>query len=223
MSKARWAVGIGALAALAGCATFGGNVKGNFRCEAPGGMCAPTTKIDDQALALISGDAGQGGEVSKPAAGTKGLSASTSALAQHSPRALKIVLPARQDRFGRWREPTIVYAELEDEGPVMLTGGDQPSATQTRLSLADLAAGAPELPTLAPVGAAPPPAQATKPASREQIADAVKQRLQPGKAASPATAPRPVDKPSAEKPVAGASPSVSAPSFPASADAGRGK
>ncbi|MBV1692249.1 hypothetical protein KRR38_32455 [Novosphingobium sp. G106] len=219
MSKARWTVGIGALAALAGCATFGGNVKGNFRCEAPGGICAPTTKIDDQALALISGDAGQGGDVPTSAAVTKGLSAST----QHSPRALKIVLPARQDRFGRWREPTIVYAELDDEGPVMLTGGDRPSATQTRLSLADLAAGAPELPTLAPVGAAPPPAQATKPASREEIADAVKQRLQPGKAALPATAPRPVDKPSAEKPVAGASPSVSAPSFPASDAAGREK
>lgn len=217
MSKARWAVGIGALTALAGCATFGGNVKGNFRCEAPGGMCAPTTKIDDQALALISGDAGQGGEVSKPAAGTKGLSASASA--QHSPRALKIVLPARQDRFGRWREPTIVYAELDDESPVMLTGGDRPSVYPAKLSLADLAAGAPELPTLA----ASAPAQTAKPASREEIADAVKQRLQPGKAASPATAPRPVDKPSAEKPVAGASPSVSAPSFPASDAAGRGK
>lgn len=215
MSKARWTVGIGALAALAGCATFGGNVKGNFRCEAPGGMCAPTTKIDDQALALISGDAGQGGELSKPAAVTKGLSAS----AQHSPRALKIVLPARQDRFGRWREPTIVYAELDDEGPAMLTGGDRPSVYPAKLSLADLAAGAPELPTLA----ASAPAQTAKPASREEIADAVKQRLQPGKAAAPATSPRPGDKPSAEQPVAGASPSVSAPSFPASDAAAREK
>lgn len=208
MSKARWAVGIGALAALAGCATFGGNVKGNFRCEAPGGMCAPTTKIDDQALALFSGDAGQGGEVPKSAAGTKGLSSSASA--QHSPRALKIVLPARQDRFGRWREPTIVYAELDDEGPVLLTGGDRPSGNPAKLSLADLAAGAPELPTLAQAAPTSAPAQAPRPTSREEIADAVKQRLQPAKAA-------------AEKPVAASSQSVAAPSFPASDAAAREK
>jgi conjugal transfer pilus assembly protein TraV len=215
MSKLKWAVGAAALTALAGCATFGGNVKGNFRCEAPGGMCAPTSKIDDQALALISGDQGQGVDRHTPAAGFKGLSASasTSALAPHSPRALKIILPARQDRFGRWREPTIVYAELDEEGPVLLTGGDRPSASPAKLSLADLAAGAPELPTLA--DAAPP--QSARPSSREEIADAVKQRLQAGKGA-----PSPATSQPADKPVAAASPSVSAPSFPASDAAARG-
>ncbi|MBW8754556.1 MAG: hypothetical protein JF595_10465 [Sphingomonadales bacterium] len=206
-------LGTAALAALAGCATLGGNVKGNFRCEAPGGMCAPTTKIDDQALALISGDQGQGGAASQPSAGNRGLSASASMSAQppHSPRALKIVLPARQDRFGRWREPTIVYAELDEEGPVILTGGDRSPA---RLGLADLAAGAPEIPTLA----AAAPVQAAKPASREEIADAVKLRLQAGRGATPAAASE-----AADKPATAANASVSAPSFPASDAAARGK
>lgn len=45
------------LAALGGCASFGGNVKGSFSCAAPDGICAPTSTIDDRALAMISGDA----------------------------------------------------------------------------------------------------------------------------------------------------------------------
>lgn len=45
-----------ALMALSGCATLGGNVRGDFSCAAPDGICAPSSKIDDRALALISGD-----------------------------------------------------------------------------------------------------------------------------------------------------------------------
>jgi conjugal transfer pilus assembly protein TraV len=130
---------------------------------------------------------------------------------------LKIVLPARQDRFGRWREPTIVYAELDEEGPTVLTGGDRPSGFPARLSLADLAAGAPELPTLAQAA----PAQAARPTSREEIADAVKQRLQPAKVTASAATSQPADKPLAAKAVTSAS--VSAPSFPASDAATREK
>lgn len=214
MSKLRWLLGAGSLAVLAGCATFGGNVKGNFNCEAPGGLCAPTSKIDDQALAMISGDPGQGTDEAKPAAGRNGLSARAPAAAQHSPRVLKIVLPARQDRFGRWREPTIVYAELDEDGPVILTGGDRPAADPAKLSLADLAAGAPELTTLS----AAAPAPGVKPATREEIADAVKQRLQAGKGTAPAALSQSADKP----PAAAAAP-VSAPSFPASDAAAGGK
>ncbi|WP_138984500.1 TraV family lipoprotein [Sphingobium yanoikuyae] len=46
------------LLALTGCATLGGNVKGSFSCQAPDGICAPSSTIDDRALAIISGDAG---------------------------------------------------------------------------------------------------------------------------------------------------------------------
>lgn len=40
-------------AALGGCTTFGTNINGSFRCDAPDGVCAPSTVIDDNALARI--------------------------------------------------------------------------------------------------------------------------------------------------------------------------
>lgn len=40
--------------ALSGCTTFGTNVSGSFRCEAPDGICAPSTVIDDRALVQIA-------------------------------------------------------------------------------------------------------------------------------------------------------------------------
>ncbi|MCE3543613.1 hypothetical protein LXJ56_25870, partial [Escherichia coli] len=42
---------------LSGCMTMGGTVKGDFACRAPDGICAPSSVIDDRALALILGDA----------------------------------------------------------------------------------------------------------------------------------------------------------------------
>jgi conjugal transfer pilus assembly protein TraV len=54
------AVALASLLTLAGCATFGGNVKGSFSCSAPDGICAPSSNIDDRALAMISGDASDG-------------------------------------------------------------------------------------------------------------------------------------------------------------------
>jgi conjugal transfer pilus assembly protein TraV len=44
-------------AATTGCTTFGTNVSGSFRCEAPDGICAPSTVIDDRALQeIVRGD-----------------------------------------------------------------------------------------------------------------------------------------------------------------------
>jgi len=51
-------MGTAVLAALNGCATFGGNVSGSFSCAAPDGICAPSSSIDDRALAMIAGDSG---------------------------------------------------------------------------------------------------------------------------------------------------------------------
>ena len=59
INRAGTVVALSAAAALSGCATLGGNVKGDFACRAPDGMCAPTSKIDDQALAMISGSEGE--------------------------------------------------------------------------------------------------------------------------------------------------------------------
>lgn len=47
-----------AAAALGGCSTLGGNVNGSFACNAPDGVCAPSTTIDDLALAEIEPSAG---------------------------------------------------------------------------------------------------------------------------------------------------------------------
>lgn len=127
------AAGLGVLLTAAGCAAFGGNIKGNFACQAPNGICAPTTKIDDQALAAMG--ARDGGSM-QPASRISQVTA-------HSPTALKVVLPARRDRFGRWREASIVY--IEPDLAVATTTGDDVTVGAPRLSLSDLAAGAPEL------------------------------------------------------------------------------
>ena len=43
---------------VSGCTTLGTNVSGSFRCDAPDGVCAPASAIDDRALAMISGEEG---------------------------------------------------------------------------------------------------------------------------------------------------------------------
>lgn len=128
---------------VAGCVSLGGNVKGNFVCRAPDGMCAPTSKIDDQALAVLNA----------PATGDKPSAPGTAAQpTHHSATALKVLLPARTDRFGRWRDAAVVYVEPEQALPQAAAAGSMSrapgsaSASATvRLSLMELAAGAPEL------------------------------------------------------------------------------
>lgn len=119
-----------------GCASLGGNIKGSFQCQAPGGICAPTSKIDDQALAILNGDDGvsQGGSTLMKAAAPQ----------VHSERALKVVLPARADRFGRWRDTSVVYVEPDAPAGHQALPPSAPTAAP-RLSLVDLASGAPDL------------------------------------------------------------------------------
>lgn len=38
---------------VSGCTTFGTNINGSFTCDAPDGVCAPSTVIDDNAIARI--------------------------------------------------------------------------------------------------------------------------------------------------------------------------
>lgn len=118
--------------ACAACASFGGNVKGNFVCEAPGGICAPTSAIDDQAISLME-------------SGSNGVRATADEGQLHSANALRIVLPARQDRFGRWRDQSVVYAEPEIAAGSEVGAGGSAGGVPQRLSLAELAAGAPAL------------------------------------------------------------------------------
>lgn len=126
---------------LSGCASLGGNIQGDFICKAPGGTCSPTTNIDDQAIAVMGDETKRSGPL-------------TPSSAVPSPGALKVVLPARIDRFGRWRDESVVYV---DRGPlaasVNAVSGPSKSERGNRLSLAELAAGAPEVGALEGFGA----------------------------------------------------------------------
>ena len=130
--------------AFTGCASMGGNVKGNFICRAPDGICSPTSNIDDQAIASMMGGAAAGAAASPIAA---------NAPAAHSAASLKVVLPARTDRFGRWRDETVVYVEPQlaagHSADRQLAGPG--AAIPSRLSLVELAAGAPAPAELASV------------------------------------------------------------------------
>lgn len=123
------------LISLGGCASMGGNIKGNFICRAPDGICSPTSNIDDQAIAAMTG-----GVASGAVAGA----AAPNASVPQSAGSLKVVLPARTDRFGRWRDETIVYVEPQfaaaANGDSQIAAG---SPRPARLSLVELAAGAP--------------------------------------------------------------------------------
>ena len=118
---------------LAGCAAVGGNVKGNFVCNAPDGICSPTSAIDDQAVASMGVQSESNAPFAAPAGG------------MHSASALKIILPARQDRFGRWRDQAVVYAELDVVPQMSVSSSANDQTVKSRLSIVELASGAPAL------------------------------------------------------------------------------
>lgn len=124
---------------LAACATMlGGNVKGSFSCSAPGGTCAPSTVIDDGALALI-----QNARPMTPAArpwsqpplrGDGKVIAVADGVAHREQRVLKVVFPAFVDQRGYLHEPRIVHA-VADQGGWMQTAArsDMPALAEARL------------------------------------------------------------------------------------------
>ena len=138
-------------------------------------------------------------------AATPSPAALSTAAAVHSPRALKVVLPARQDRFGRWREPQVVYIEADPQVAMADYGMAAPGE---RLSLSEIAAGAPDLAALDGVRAITP-------------ASEIKARVD---AVLAAAAPRPASSAPATKPApasqAPGSEAVAAPSFPAASAEG---
>lgn len=107
MSAPRTGTAIGiALAAtcsamLGGCATLGGNVKGDFACRAPAGICAPTSTIDEAATGLAQASTGQ------PAPAFQ-------ATAQPGGRSLRIVVAGYRDAAGRTHDPRVVHVVLPD-------------------------------------------------------------------------------------------------------------
>ena len=122
------ALGFGTLMSLNGCTTFGGNVKGSFTCQAPDGICAPSSTIDDRALAMISGDAGDvmipAGPYPTPAQQPRALRTAVAAPlsdahGQVAPRTrekvLRIVFQPYVDDRGRLHESSAVHAVVQSE------------------------------------------------------------------------------------------------------------
>jgi len=118
---------LAALTVLSGCATFGSNVRGSFSCAAPDGICAPSSSIDDRALAMIAGENGGGNatpagpyiETRPKARGSR-----TTATRQIVPvqpgnarrtqeRVLRIVFQPYIDERGRLHEVSAVHAVVQ--------------------------------------------------------------------------------------------------------------
>lgn len=93
-------------ASIAGCATLGGNVKGDFNCRAPEGSCAPTTLIDSAAI----GEAGTG----RTSGAATSQSPSSAGPRRADSRSLQIVIAAYRDAAGRDHEARVVHVALPD-------------------------------------------------------------------------------------------------------------
>ncbi len=123
----RGSCAMAALAVLSGCATFGSNVKGSFSCTAPDGICAPSSSIDDRALAMIAGE----GAIDEPsparASRVRGPSLRSSHITsagrgmpvpqidarRTQERVLRIVFQPYIDERGRLHEVTAVHAVVQ--------------------------------------------------------------------------------------------------------------
>jgi conjugal transfer pilus assembly protein TraV len=103
---------------MTGCTTMGGNIKGNFSCMAPDGICAPSSTIDDRALAMIAGEDGDrmispAGPYTAPQSAGRSFDTAAVAPARSQERVLRIVFPAQIDGAGRLHEQTAVHAVVE--------------------------------------------------------------------------------------------------------------
>lgn len=132
-------------AALSSCGVLlGDNVKGSFVCSAPGGTCAPSTLIDDQALALIGSARPAASESqglvglsqakaravtfrsarSRSASGRSAGPARVSNSLLHSDtRTLRLVFPAYVDDAGNLHEARVVHTVVDRGGWIELTDG----------------------------------------------------------------------------------------------------
>ncbi|MFH8654789.1 TraV family lipoprotein [Sphingomonas paucimobilis] len=150
------ALGFGTLMGLNGCTTFGGNVKGSFTCRAPDGICAPSSTIDDRALAMISGDAGDvmipAGPYPTPARQPRALRAAVAAPLPDAPgqvaprtreKVLRIVFQPYVDDRGRLHESSAVHAVVQSEWQAQVLADATPipdsrsAEAPVQLSLAD--------------------------------------------------------------------------------------
>ena len=142
---------------MAACTTFlGSNIKGSFSCNAPGGTCAPSTVIDDQALSVIQNarpmtpagpyfqpPARKAAPASALAPSGRGrLAAASGGLVHRKRRVLKVVFPSYVDGAGNLHEPRIVHTVADEGGWMQLSSG-APNAGDQVTGRGDAAAAIP--------------------------------------------------------------------------------
>jgi len=176
------AVGIAATQLAACTSLFGGNIKGSFACSAPGGTCAPSTVIDDQALSAIQNarpmtpvrspagpyirqpNTGRPVTAALAPSGSGRLAAASDGMIHRERRVLKVVFPSFVDGGGNLHEPRIVHAVVDDGGWMELSSGALNAGDQVEGRAVSLASAAllpaPALPMAQPE-IAPPTALAT--------------------------------------------------------------
>ena len=135
------------LAALAGCTTLGTNVRGSFACAAPGGVCAPSSVIDDRALALIAGEE-QSSPASRRASGPTPLRPRGVRGGEVVPvgqRVLSIVFLPHMDELGRFHERRVVRAPVEQGAWLATPSAARPLGSSTTAGATLAAAGLDEV------------------------------------------------------------------------------
>lgn len=104
---------------MSGCASFGGNVKGTFACAAPEmGSCAPSSVIDDRALAMIVGEAGDSqispaGPYPTSIPEARSYQAAAAKPSRTGEKVLRIVFPSHIDPEGRLHDQMSVHAVVD--------------------------------------------------------------------------------------------------------------
>jgi conjugal transfer pilus assembly protein TraV len=160
------AVGLAATQLAACTSLFGGNIKGSFACSAPGGTCAPSTLIDDQALSVIQNARPMtpaGPYIRQPAAakavtasyvpsGSGRLASADNGMVHRERRVLKVVFPSFVDGGGNLHEPRIVHAVVDDGAWMQLSSGEPNLGDQVEGRAISLASAA-----YTPAPAAPAP------------------------------------------------------------------
>ncbi len=167
---------------LAGCSMLHENVKGGFLCQAPKGVCAPSTSIDDAALAQMSGQLGDGdmapasdivpasdmamaGQDPIKSSRHAGYGEAARAVATNGRPALRVVHPAWRDAQGRLHARTTDYTYV-DASPVQAADASKPETVAdpgdgTDRSLLGVAERAPQIGGITLAASSPSPLMAT--------------------------------------------------------------
>jgi len=206
-SPLRVALPVLALGLLGGCSMLNGNVKGSFSCRAPDGTCAPTSRIDDAAVAMLVGEtpvearpaaARCTGDRCGAVGGTIAARAVNAPQRRSGEKVLRIMFPAYIDDLGRLHEASAIHTVVESGDWIpagnapTVAAKDTPPAARAPAGLAGAALSAPALSLGAPQTAADPEAptpeevaaaRARKPVSVEQIRAQVEAVLEKPKGA----------------------------------------